>query len=142
MATVAQIKADLTKKVGVAMEMVKQEVCRIFLEVVEQYYGEYSPVMYERTHQIKAAIQNMANAVVKVRQIGASFEVYVDASQLYYIWGNWDENMVLVNVMSVGNHGGASSGGTPIWTESMRRIDPKMKSLIRDKLIAAGIPIH
>lgn len=142
MATVAQIKADLTKKVGVAMEMVKQEVCRIFLEVVEQYYGEYSPVMYERTHQIKAAIRNMANAVVKVRQIGASFEVYVDASQLYYLWGNWDENMVLVNVMSVGNHGGAKSDGTPVWTEGMRRIDPKMKSLIREKLIAAGIPVH
>lgn len=141
MATVAQIKADLTKKVGVAMEMVKQEVCRIFLEVVEQYYGEYSPTMYERTHQIKAAIQNMANAVVKVRQIGASFEAYVDASQLYYIFGNWDEDMVLVNVMSVGNHGGAK-GGTPVWTESMRRIDPKMKSLIREKLVAAGIPVH
>ena len=142
MATVAQIKADLTKKVGVAMEMVKKEVCDIIFDVCMQYYGEYPPTMYERTHQIRAAIQNMANAVVKVRQIGASFEVYVDASQLYYLWGNWDENMVLVNVMSVGNHGGAKSGGTPIWTESMRRINPKMKSIIREKLVAAGIPIH
>lgn len=142
MATVAQIKADLTKKVGVAMEMVKQEVCDIIFDVCMQYYGEYSPVMYERTHQIRAAILKMADAAVKVRQIGASFEVYVDASQLYYVFGNWDENMVLVNVMSVGNHGGASSGGTPIWTESMRRIDPKMKSIIREKLIVAGIPVH
>lgn len=141
MATVAQIKADLTKKVGVAMEMVKQQVCDIFVNVVQQYYGEYDPSWYDRTYQIAILAAEMANAAVKVRQVGASFEVYFDSSALTYENGKWSEDRVLDNVMLEGTHGNATSGGTAVWTEGMSIINHQIRTIVREELIRAGIPI-
>lgn len=141
MATVAQIKADLTKKVGIAMEGVKKQVENIFFNVIMQYYGEYSPNQYIRTWQIAQLAQNIAAAAVKVRVVGASFEIYFDASMLNYPNGQWSEQQVLDNVMVIGNHGGASAG-TPVWTTAMGILDPQMKSIVKEELIKAGIPIH
>lgn len=142
MATVAQIKADLTKKVGVAMEMVKQEVCDIFVRVVRQYYGEFKPSWYIRTYQIAQQAAQMANAAVKVRQIGASFEVYFDSAVMNHKRGSWTEEMILSNVMTSGDHGGASDGGTAVWTEAMGILNPKIKQIVKKELVAAGIPVH
>lgn len=142
MATVAQIKADLTKKVGKAVENVKQRVCDIIWDVCMEYYGEYSPVLYKRTLQIGQAIQNMANAAVQVRQVGASFEIYVDASMLSYSTGEWSEQRILDNVMTEGTHGNATSDGTAIWTQGVSILNPQIKSIVKQELIAAGIPIH
>lgn len=141
MATVAQIKADLTAKVGVAMEGVKKQVYDIFFNAIMKYYSEYEPNMYQRTYQVAQLAQNIAAAGVKVRRIGASFEVYFDGSMLSYSTGTWSGGQVLSNVMSVGNHGGATSGGTAIWTEAMSKIDPQIKSIVKQELIKAGIPI-
>ena len=140
MATVAQIKADLTKKVGVAMEGVKKQVENIFFNVIMQYYGEYSPNQYIRTWQIAQLAQNIAAVAVKVRVVGAGFEIYFDASMLNYPNGQWSEQQVLDNVMAIGNHGGASAG-TPVWTTAMGILDPQMKSIVKEELIKAGIPI-
>lgn len=142
MAIVAQIKADLTKKVGVAMEGVKQQVCDIFVRVVAQYYGEYSPKQYIRTYQIQQQASRMANAAVKVRRVGASFEVYFDANAMNHISDEWSEQRILDNVMLEGTHGDATSGGTAVWTESMNILNPQIKNIIKKELIAAGIPIH
>lgn len=142
MATVAQIKADLTKKVGVAMEMVKQEVCDIFVRVVKQYYREFEPNQYVRTYQIAQQAAQMANAAVKVRQIGANFEVYFDSNAMNHPNGNWTEDMILSNVMESGDHGGASGGGTAVWTNATNILNTQIKQIIKRELIAAGIPIH
>lgn len=141
MATVAQIKADLTKKVGVAMEGVKKQVYDIFFNVLMQYYTEYEPSVYNRTYQVMQLAENIAAAGVKVWQVGASFEVYFDGSMLNYTTGTWSGERVLDNVMVEGDHGRASSGGTAVWTEAMSIINPQIKSIIKQELIKAGIPI-
>lgn len=141
MATVAQIKADLTRKVGVAMNGVKKQVSDIFFRVITQYYGEYSPKRYIRTWQIAQLAQQIAAAAVQVRVVGASFEIYFDGSMLNYSTGTWSGGQVLENVMSVGNHGGASAG-TPVWTTAMSILNPQIKSIVKEELIKAGIPIH
>lgn len=141
MATVAQIKADLTKKVGVAMEGVKKQVYDIFFNVLMQYYTEYEPSVYNRTYQVMQLAENIATAGVKVRRVGASFEVYFDGSMLNYTTGTWSGGRVLDNVMVEGDHGRASSGGTAVWTEAMSIINPQIKSIIKQELIKAGIPI-
>lgn len=142
MATVAQIKADLTKKVGVAMNGVKKQVYDIFFNVIMQYYMEYDPRAYERTYQVAQLAENIATAGVKVRQVGASFEVYFDGSMLSYSTGTWSGGRVLDNVMIEGDHGRALPGGTTIWTESMNRLDTRINLIIKEELIKAGIPIH
>ena len=144
MATIAQIKADMARKVGVAMENVKRDVRRIFIEVVQEYYASYTPVMYERTKQIEMLAEDIANAAVKVRMVGASFEVYFDSSALTYENGKWSEDMVLSNVMSVGNHGNTTRphGTVPVWNVGLGRLNAELKGLIRTALIRAGIPIH
>lgn len=141
MATVTQIKADLTKKVGVAMEGVKKQVYDVFFNVLMQYYTEYEPSVYNRTYQVMQLAENIATAGVKVRQVGASFEVYFDGSMLNYTTGTWSGGRVLDNVMVEGDHGKASSGGTAIWTEAMSIINPQIKSIVKQELIKAGIPI-
>ena len=40
------------------------------------------------------------------------------------------------------SHGGAMPGGTAVWTESMSQIGSEIMGIIRQELIAAGIPIH
>ena len=142
MATVQQIKADLTSKVGVAMEGVKRKVADIFVRVVTQYYGEYVPKQYIRTFQIMQLATNLANAAVKVRQVGASFEIYFDAGAMSHPTGNWSESRILDNVMLEGTHGNATSGGTAVWTQGVSILNPQIKSIVKQELIAAGIPIH
>lgn len=141
MATIPQIKKDLQIKVGIAVENVKQEVVRIIWDVCMQFYGEYAPSSYIRTLQIAQEIQNMANEAVKVYSVGASFHIYVDEGALSHIRGTWTEKDVLDSVMVWGTHGGVESG-TPVWTQSMGIINPKMKRIIKEKLIAVGIPVY
>lgn len=142
MATVSQIKRQLRTGVKTAMEQVKDKVCQIFVETVLRYYAEYEPKMYVRTYQIEQQAAQMANAAVKTREIGASFEVYFDAAAMSHQRGTWTEGDILDNVMTAGTHGGATDGGTAVWTQSMGIINPQIRSWVRDALIAAGIPIH
>lgn len=140
MATIEQIKADLTKKVGVAVENVKQGVVNIIMNEINRFYGEYDPTWYQRSYQIRSAVERMANSAVKTYNVGASFRIYVDSSMFNHIKGSWTEEMILDSVMVWGTHGHASPG-TPVWTKSMEIINPRMQSIIKEKLIAAGIPV-
>lgn len=141
MSTIAQIKADLQSKVGIAVENVKREAVRIIMNEVEKFYGEYDPSWYQRTYQMQKAVERMVNSAVKVYGIGASFHIYVDASMFNHKRGTWSEWDILYSVMEGATHGGAASG-TPVWTESMKVLDLDMKNIIKEKLIAAGIPVH
>ena len=142
MSTIAQIKADLQSKVGIAVKNVKCEVVRIIMNEFEEFYGEYNQLWYRRTYQIQKAVERMANSAVKVYSIGASFHVYVDESMFNHKKGDWSEWDILYSVMEGATHGGVKKG-TPVWTESMKALDPAdMKNIIKEKLIAAGIPVH
>lgn len=142
MATVQQIKRDLAKKVVKAMEAVKIQVRDIIYTVCMEYYNEYNPKMYQRTFQIAEAIYNMADAAIKARMVGAGFEIYIDASMFNHPKDEWSEEQILNSVMSQGIHGKAKTDGTAVWTESMAVIDPQIKEIVKQKLIAAGIPIQ
>jgi len=144
MATVQQIKRDLAKKVVKAMEAVKIQVRDIIYAACMDYYGEYNPKMYQRTFQIAEAIYNMANVAIKARMVGAGFEVYIDASMFNHLKDEWSEEQILAGVMLGGgdSHGGAMPGGTAVWTESIGQIDAQIMNIVKQELIAAGIPIR
>ena len=142
MATVQQIKQDLAKKVIKAMENIKLQVRDIIYKSCMDYYNEYNPRMYQRTFQIAQAIYNMADAAIKTRMVGASFEIYIDASMFNHPKDEWSEEQILNSVMSQGIHGKGKTDGTAVWTESMAVIDPKIKEIVKQNLIAAGIPIQ
>lgn len=143
MATVQQIKRDLEKKVAKAMESTKIRVRDIMYDACMDYYGEYDPYVYQRTYQIARAVYNMANAAVKARMVGASFEVYVDSSMFDHVRDEWSEERILAGVMRGGedSHGGAKPGGTPVWTQGEGIVNAQIKDIVKQELIKAGIPI-
>ena len=143
MATVEKIKRDMAKKVVKAMESTKIKVRDIMYDVCMTYYNEYDPTMYRRTFQIAHAIYDFADAAVKGRMVGASFEVYVDSSMLSHDNGSWSEEKILYGVMTggVASHGGAMQNGTPVWVKGAGIINNEIKDIVKQELIKAGLPI-
>lgn len=129
--SVDALKTYVASRIPAAVEIATDRIAEVITECLQRYYGEYDPRLYQRTYQLMGSVRQDVS--------GGHGEVYIDSSSWHHILDEWSEEDILHDAMSVGSHGGASSG-TPVWTTGMSMLGD-IYSLLKDSLIKAGIPV-
>lgn len=117
---------------------------------MDRFYNEYEPSEYMRTGWLRGSMNS--DSVPDVA--GLSFEITFEPDRMHHYRPtamgksgaihsvDWDEGEILENsFMGSAPHGGwPPAGGAPIWPEIERRVSD-VPSVMRDALMAQGLPI-
>lgn len=152
---VDQIKKDIGKKVKVGLDASGEDVKNLFKDVLyRDYYGAYSPKVYERKEQIQNAIDKTPTVS---HGSGGSVKVYYDSGKMSHprpddIGQNGEKLNVeysepeILDAVMWGYHmpgmtgRGAVTGNT--WFKTLAEFDKQKHIIIPKELRAAGLPIH
>lgn len=147
----AEIKSYIIAQMKPAVKEVQEKVRKTFEDYLYAYYGEYQPVVSERTWQLFDSL--VKTNVVRTGN-GWSASVYFDIGALHHpesYWSNdwfvekkWSEDEIMTTALTSGTHGGTWTGveGLKIWDESHDCISKEWLKWFKSALIAAGIPVH
>lgn len=150
--TEAEIKAYILKKSRRAVEVAAERVYQIIEDFIIQYYNDFTPKEYIRTYNL---LRSLVKTSVVPDGVGFKAEVYFDASALNYQKGQielqntsehgrygyatWGANQVLSTALH-GSHGGYTRTA-PIYGQSMNRLNAEAIEILKNQLIAAGVPV-
>lgn len=124
---------------------------KIIEQCVRKFYGEYNPVLYDRTYQLLHSYI-IVNAIMSGN--GYEAEVYFDASRLDHSMKSlngvsvpntsWSEETILSTALSgPAPHGGyPPAGGNGIWNDAMPIVSQSVYNYLKSALIASGLPIR
>ena len=144
-----QLKEFLLKKCKYALEDATRSVYKIIDEFVREYYKDYTPEMYERTYQLFNSF-----VMTDVKRVGNGYEAYVyfDLDSIKYVTGNQPTAEQVMDAAKQGLHGAigedflyvhGDSGNRliNIWNTPQWVIKAEAFEILKEKLIANGIPI-
>lgn len=148
----AALKAEILKRSKVAVASAKQRVYEKIDEFLHDYYSDFTPKEYIRTKQL---LHSLVQTKVISTGNGWEAEVYFDASKLNYEkgvmplqhtpehgmygWATWGADEVLGTALH-GSHGGYVRTA-PIYGQSMNYLNTNAIKILKQSLIAAGIPV-
>lgn len=144
----AAINSYVKKMLKPALVSTKLHVLKIIENSMKDFYFEYTPIEYERTHQL---LSSMVDNGIVIGGSGGSFEIYFDSSRMSHPRPaigysgeehevEWSEEEILSNSFTSGlPHGGI--GGNPIWPNILDGIQD-IPEILKSSLIAAGVPIY
>lgn len=115
--SVAALKAYLVAAAVDAVEEVEGKVHGTINSNLGQFYGEFSPEVYERTNALNSSLQS--TGVIPTGS-GAYAEVFFNTPS--YSTGTWSGETVLNVALTGGAPHGGYAGGTPVWTASMAEL--------------------
>lgn len=152
-------------RVQSAVNMAQNQFFQVIDRFVKEYYAEYDPSIYERTYQL---YRSLVKSEIRVSGSSVEAEVYFDAGQLDYAMktitsfpvdggfmnpfnhavspsgvfsnpkGSGEKTL---EAAAHGGHGGKSSG-TAIWDDPMNILHTQGYQILKNMLIAAGLPIR
>lgn len=155
-----ELKNYILTKSQVAIELAQEKVAMIINHFLTEYYREFEPEVYVRTYQL---LRSLIKSDVQYTGNGWVAEVYFDIGALDYAtrvvpaqfswassnntyhrqpWDGGNTAWVLETAMTGGLPHGGYAGGTAIWTESMKILDKQAIKILKEKLIAAGVPVR
>ena len=155
-----ELKNYILTKSQVAIELAQEKVAMIINHFLTDYYKEFSPEVYVRTYQL---LRSLIKSDVQYTGNGWVAEVYFDIGALDYStrivpsqfpwassnntykrepWDGGNTAWVLETAMTGGLPHGGYESGTAIWTESMKILDKQAIGILKEKLIAAGVPVR
>lgn len=150
--SIKEIERDIEKKIIKAMHDAQEKVHFIIDGFLNQYYNEFTPAEYIRTHQL---LHSLVKSDIKKYGNSVQAEVYFDASAMSYENGfvrikstaetgemgyaTWGAAQVLDTAMH-GTHGGYIKG-TAIWDKSEAILDAQAIDILKHSLQTNGIPI-
>lgn len=140
------LESYILSQSAVALRHAQVEVFNIIDKFLMNYYSEFSPEVYQRTQQL---LHSLVKSDIKSTGNGWVAEVYFDVGLLDYSMKTingvkvpnkgWSEAKTL-SAAAHGSHGGWVSG-TAIWDDPMKILDDKAIDILKNNLVAAGIPI-
>lgn len=146
-----ELKSYLLSKMQPAISTAEEKVYQVIDKILAQWYGEYDPVLYERTRQL---LHSLVKSNVTPTANGYEAEVYFDASKLDYSFKYINgqkyphQGASSEDVMQAAMNGGHGAVGwkiaattTPIWDKSVGLISAEVYDVIKQALISEGIPV-
>lgn len=142
-----ELKTFLLQKCKDAMAQTQNKIYAIIKRALVEFYGDYNPVLYERTNQL-------LNSLVKseIRQVGNGYraEVYFDLSSINYITGNMPTGHQVMQAASYGEHGAigkdflyvSGDAGVDVWNTPIQEIDAMAINMIVRELKTQGVPVR
>ena len=141
----AQLKSFLLLGCRNAVAQSLEKVYKILDMFVKEFYADYDPVMYERTYQLYRSLVK-----TDVYSIGNGYEaeVYFDLSSLGYVTGAKPSGGQVMAAAASGGHGAAGlrvvpgNSGADIWNTAIPALSTEVIEILKEELIAQGIPIR
>lgn len=154
------LKNHILSQSQVAIEQAQEKIAMIINHFLMDYYKEFEPEVYVRTYQL---LNSLIKSDVKYTGNGWVAEIYFDIGALDYStrivppqfagassnntfhrepWNGGNTAWVLDTAMTGGLPHGGYAGGTAIWTDSMKILTKEAIQILKEKLIAAGVPIR
>lgn len=141
-----ELKEFMLKKCKLALAKTQEQAYQILHRFVKEYYEDYTPEMYERTYQL---YRSLVKSRIISTSNGYEAQVYFDIGSLYYVTGNRPSGKEVMAAAEQGLHGAIGSDflyrfgdtGVNIWNDPMQIIDARTIDILKNELIANGIPI-
>lgn len=151
-----QLETFLLKKCRLALMKAQDEIYRIIKKFLYDYYNDYTPEFYDRTYQL---LSSLVESRIVSSGNGYKAEVYFALDKLSYSKYAWQDGRPpsgeeVFEAAKQGLHGaiGDAGGGwhfhyayghtgVNTWNDPMQVIDAKAIEILKNMLIAEGIPI-
>ena len=139
-----ELESFLMKKLRLAILKAQDEVYVIIKKFLYQYYGDYDPIMYERTYQL---LQSLVQSRIVSDGKGYKAEIYFDVDSLNYVTGLSPSGEQVIDAAAYGGHGAEGlrvvSGKTDVsaWNDPIQKLNSDAINILKKMLIAEGIPI-
>lgn len=141
----SQLKKIILADCKRALVKAQERVYKIIDLYLQRFYADYDPVWYDRTYKllhslVKSDIRQEGNKLVA--------KVYFDLDHLgdTYNTGANPSGEDVMNVAAYGGHGAEGlkvvyGSGQDAWFTPLEIIDAEAINILRDMLIAEGIPL-
>ena len=155
-----ELKRFVLKKCQAALEKTQEKVYEILDKFLNDFYNDYDPssyvdwdgtvklkrLYYQRTYQL---LHSLVKSRVVASGNGYKAEVYFDYDSLSYLDGNQPSGLQVMEAAAQGLHGAIGAEfqyvngktGVGVWNEPVKILDKKAVEMLKDMLIAEGIPI-
>lgn len=138
----AQLKSFLLKKCQSALIKAQEKVYKILDLYMQRFYADYDPELYERTYQL---LHSLVKSDIHSTGNGYEAEVYFDLGYIYDTGANPSGKQVM-DAAAYGGHGAQGllvvyGGGEDTWHTPKGILDAKAIEILKNMLIAEGIPI-
>lgn len=147
--SISQLKPMLQSRIRKALDMTCDEIYSVFRNHVKEYYDEYVPTYYQRTHSF---LDNLIKTEVVQKGNSLSCQVRLDEDYLKYQYpGNpsWEKNVPatgqdVATWANEGLHGGTVQGKSQWWDDAMEELGGKqgILDIMYKNLKKVGIPIR
>lgn len=148
-----ELERFVLKKCRLALLKAQEEVYKIIKDFLRQFYMDYDPSAYQRTYQL---LQSLVQSRIVSDGKGYKAEVYFDLGSLSYDGGNPSGEQVMA-AASKGLHGAIGKipnskynsnfqyidgvSGVGVWDDPVKVLDANAINILKNMLIAEGIPI-
>lgn len=158
-----ELKRFVLKKCQIALEKTQEKVYEILDRFLNDFYNDYVPSMFyvdwDGKEKVKTyyyrRTRRLLHSLVKSRVIpsgsGYKAEVYFDYDYLgsRYPDGNQPSGLQVMEAAAQGLHGAIGAEfqyvngetGVGVWNDPVKILDRKAIEMLKDMLIAEGIPI-
>lgn len=151
----------MLKKCQAALEKTQEKVYEILDKFLNDFYNDYVPSMfyvdwdgkekvktyyYQRTYQL---LHSLVKSRVMPSGNGYKAEVYFDYDSLSYLDGNQPSGLQVMEAAAQGLHGAIGAEfqyvngktGVGVWNDPVKILDKKAIEMLKNMLIAEGVPI-
>lgn len=154
-----ELESFLLKKCHSALAKAQERVYKILDKFLNDFYDDYDPGSYidwdgtwkskrgyDRTYQL---LHSLVKSEIVQSKNGYKAKVYFDYDSLKYLDGNRPSGYQVMEAASQGLHGAIGNEflyvhgntGVGIWDDPVQILDAKAIEMLKDMLIAEGIPI-
>lgn len=155
----AELKKFLLPKIQNALAKTQEKVYQILDKFLNDFYNDYDPYGYvdwDGTYKFKRGYDRtyqLLHSLVKTEIIpsknGYKAQVYFDYNSLKYYDGNRPSGLQVMEAAAQGFHGAMGDDflyvhgdtGVGIWNDPKEILDAKAIEMLKNMLIAEGIPI-
>ena len=139
----AQLKNFLLGKCKSALIKAQEQVYNIIDIYIQRFYADYDPIMYERTYQL---LRSLVKSDIRSTGNGYEAHVYFDFNSLNYLTGSSPSGKQVMDAAAYGGHGASGlkvvyGSGADIWFAPKEILDSEAIEILKNMLIAEGIPI-
>lgn len=149
-----ELERHILKKCRLALMKAQDEVYKILKDFLRKFYADYDPSAYVRTYQL---LQSLVQTRIVSDRKGYKAEVYFNLDSLSYDGYNPSGEQVMA-AASQGLHGAIGKmpnpsyfsdefqyfpgdSGISVWNDPIKILDAEAINILRDMLVAEGIPI-
>lgn len=138
-----ELKAFILSKCQNALVKAQEKVYKIIDLYVQRFYADYDPVSYHRTYQL---MKSLVKSEVYQSGNGYKARIYFDLGSIEYLTGARPSGEQVMSQAAYGGHGASGlkvvyGSGEDMWNTPLGILDAEAINILRDMLIAEGIPI-